>query len=267
MKDNDKFADILQICLERLKNGEPLDDILDDHPQHRDDLKAYLNLAASLEANPRPLIEDSARHKAFFRFAADSARVELKLEFLNRFRRTLAWAALFFIAIISAGYSAVSFAESSLPGQFFYPLKLTTEKIALSLTTSPEGRTELHIDLSEKRLHEIVTSIENGRQFDAVIEEMIRETSAALQQLEKLPDNRKEILLAKIQYACTFQSNVLENLVQNTGPDRRAELNEAIVLCRLTTDKCSEMREQCRYRNPSCELETHEADMPPCKGN
>ena len=267
MKDNDKFADVLQVCLERLKNGEPLDDILDDHPQQRDDLKAYLNLALSLDSYPRPQIENNSLHKAFFKFAADSAKVELKNEFLNRLRRTLAWAAIFFIAIISAGYSAVSFAESSLPGQFFYPLKLTTEKIVLSLTASPEGRTELHIDLSEKRLLEIVTSIEKGRQFDAVVEEMIRETSAALKQLENLPDNRKEILLAKIQYACTFQSNVLENLAQNTGPDSRAELNDAIVRCRMTTDKCSDLREECRYRNPSCEPENHEADEPACKGN
>ncbi len=53
-------------------------------------------------------------------------------------------------------------AQNSLPNEFLYPVKTTTEDIQMALTNQPEEKFTLAMDLSQIRLDELASSILNG---------------------------------------------------------------------------------------------------------
>lgn len=67
------------------------------------------------------------------------------------------------ILVVGLVFGAGQAAADSLPGELLYPLKLAGEATRLKLTTGLEAKTELAVDLAERRLDEIVAMLEEGR--------------------------------------------------------------------------------------------------------
>jgi len=63
--------------------------------------------------------------------------------------------------ILFSGIVTVA-AQNSLPDASLYPLKLWTENVQLSLTASPQAKAAFLLELSEKRMDEIVTLSDQG---------------------------------------------------------------------------------------------------------
>lgn len=70
--------------------------------------------------------------------------------------RPAAMLAVIAVMTFSAGIIGVKASEQSLPGDVFYPIKLTREKIQVGLTTSGDKKAQLHIEFAGKRLNELV---------------------------------------------------------------------------------------------------------------
>ncbi len=57
-------------------------------------------------------------------------------------------------------------AAASLPGSPLYGLKLTAEQARMELTSNPEARAQLAVELAQNRLNEIAQMVADGREVD-----------------------------------------------------------------------------------------------------
>lgn len=92
-------------------------------------------------------------------------------ERLARLVRTPVMAVLSSIAVVTGGsILSVSAAERSLPGDFFYGLKLVTEQARLALTSAKEDRLILKSEFTERRVDELGKISDNPGQKGRVVE-------------------------------------------------------------------------------------------------
>jgi hypothetical protein len=78
----------------------------------------------------------------------------------------LAAASLVAVLVLGLVFGTAQAAAGSLPGEPLYGLKLTTERARLALTTAPQSRARLRLELSQKRLDEVTALLEQGEAID-----------------------------------------------------------------------------------------------------
>ena len=77
----------------------------------------------------------------------------------------LALVATMLIVLLSTGstYALAGITRSALPGEAFYSLKTTVEQVRLAVALSDTRRAELHAELTQTRMREVVALAERGR--------------------------------------------------------------------------------------------------------
>ncbi len=142
---------------------------------------------------------------------------------------------LIFGLILGSGLS-VSAAESSLPGDALYSLKLATEKIQVSLTFKEEKKTEKHVELAGKRINEVakikdkpVPLVEKSKKINIAVskfKEEIEGVKANLEKIEKKIEPQKVVEVAKI---VDVKANEYQEALQKTVNDLEAPVKEVVV--------------------------------------
>ncbi len=165
MKNNREFNDILEICLERLmNNGEPIEQCLNDYPQHADELRPLLETTVTarqaLAIQPRPEFKTSARYQ--FQSALQGFKPKKSLPFFT-WQPQWAMAVVIILAVLFTGGGTVAAAGRSMPDSPLYPIKLITEQVQLALTTSTISKAKLYAKLADKRVAEIVYVANSGK--------------------------------------------------------------------------------------------------------
>jgi hypothetical protein len=165
MKTDKEFNNILDECLERLLvKGETIEQCLSSYPEYAAELEPLLHTAMTtkkvLAIQPSPEFKARARYQ--LGLALQEAKPKRRLAFLTRHPR---WATAIasFLALLLAGGGTVVAAGNSMPGDFLYPVKLATEQVQLTLTTSDIGKAELYAKLADKRVAEIVYIVDEGK--------------------------------------------------------------------------------------------------------
>jgi len=234
---------ILDICLEKIKKGIPLDKILMEYPDQREELKELLTVARGMENIPLPPVRDEA-------VASCLARVhnELQLQKKPAWRTRLprlqwprllyfpspAWAKAlaFILIIIFISWGAVSLSADSIPGNILYPIKLTNEKVKFFLTTDPEEKAELRLTYSEERMQEIVRYLdEKGELNTRALKAMLDEAALVVDNISRLPKDKAIVCCLKLEHLCAFHMDVLERLKSRVPIVQRQELDNAIRIC------------------------------------
>ena len=167
MRKSREFDNALNECLERLlAQGETVEQCLNAYPEHAEALRPLLETAlAAKEATaiqPRPEFRDRARYQF------NSALRELEPKrghFLFSWRWRPQWvtALATALAILLAGSGTVAAASGSMPDELLYPVKLATERVQLTLTTSSLGKAELYAKLADRRVAEIVRMADESK--------------------------------------------------------------------------------------------------------
>ena len=164
MKNDGKFNDILDECLERLLvKGETLEQCLANYPEQAVELRPLLETAlATKQASaiePRPEFKARARYQ--FRSALQETGSRRRLSFFGWLPR---WATVVAIVLVLllAGSGTVAAASDSMPDQPLYPIKIASEQVRLVLTPSTLGKAELYANLADKRVSEIVYVANKG---------------------------------------------------------------------------------------------------------
>jgi len=67
------------------------------------------------------------------------------------------------LAVVVVGGGTVVAADNTMPGNPLYPVKLTTERVRLTLTPSDVGKAELYTALADRRVAEIAYMANKGR--------------------------------------------------------------------------------------------------------
>jgi hypothetical protein len=143
----------------------------------------------------------------------DSASRKHPVFFLKTFT-----AALIALFILVSSSLTVFAAQSSLPGEILYPVKSWSENIRLSLTYSPQARTNLTLDFTERRIDEITSLVSEGRSLpDSTSERFNAELERALELAAQMDDDQMHFALGQIKKQAESQGMTLEELL-NTLP-------------------------------------------------
>jgi len=164
MKKTKEFNNILDECLERLLvKGETLEQCLVSYPEQAGELGPLLQTALAtkkaLAIQPRPEFKARARYQ--FGSALREVRPRRRFFFLGWQPRWATAVAAVLILLLGGG-STVAAAGNSMPDDLLYPVKLATEQVQLALTFSNMGRAELHAELADRRVAEIIYMADKG---------------------------------------------------------------------------------------------------------
>jgi len=162
-----KTEDIFNECLERLLEGESIEDCLKAYPEQSPELEPLLKTSSVL-------IQKSAAIQATPEF---KARVHSRLQEIlcaNREKaekkaRILIWPRKWAVAmtsvlvIVLVGIGTITASANALPGESLYPVKLAAEQARVTLAFSDTGKAKLHIQFAERRADEMVEMAHQGK--------------------------------------------------------------------------------------------------------
>ncbi len=136
--------------------------------------------------------------------------------------------------VLSGSIFTVSAAERSLPGDFFYGVKLVTEQARLALTSTKEEKLILKTEFTDRRvleLKQVATNPDSGEQVKQVAEMLKRDLSTIKDQFAKVKqesESKKVVAAAKL---VDKKSNEVINALQETknilSPETKEKVTEA----------------------------------------
>jgi hypothetical protein len=182
----------LEECLQALKRGSALPEVLRQYPDDRHQLVELLRLTVDLGSLQPP--PPDYRFKLRARNSMLTAAARRRTPLGRRLFQTLVprpallrvSLALALVAILVTGVGAL--ASNSLPGDPLYAVKVGLEQAQMAVTLDPTGREQLRLRLAEERLSEAHRILQSPSQIHPEnLDELIAEHQAeVLQRLEAL---------------------------------------------------------------------------------
>ena len=260
------IEEILDICLEQLKQGVPLDEVLQLYPQYREELKELLIIAKDIENASTPPVRDEAIAGCLIKIGQalqlqKEKGYRLKLPRLRPllfpfpspvFARVVAS----LMIVIFVFWGTANLSANSLPGDILYPVKLVTEKVKFFLTINPENKIELRLVYSEERTAELVKHIAGRGELNTqLLQKMLNEAYLALEEISRIPEDERGIYFSKLEYLSAYQRDVLESLKPRVVSSQKEVLDKAIQTCGNRMNWMGRMRKgevpDCRW-GPQC---------------
>lgn len=169
-----RLQDIFEECLERLQQGDSIENCLMSYPEVAAELEMLLRTARNVNwrasiVQPRP--EFKARARAQFigaqHYAAQVQEPKRQPTFFSLQRAWVPALAMVLILVFSSLGTAV--ASNAMPDEPLYPVKLATEQVQLTFSFSDEDKAELYAKLVETRSQEIVAMATQGKPEQVII--------------------------------------------------------------------------------------------------
>lgn len=180
---------IVEGCLQRLRAGQRIEDILQDYPQEAEYLRGVLEAARSLRkqpiAQPRPEAFQAGRTRmlaaaqkkwgpvspvssgVLSRYA-EQIRQKLSIRIFGKetldMKLTLRLALTFIFVLVMGGLLTLNVSASSLPGEPLYVVKRAWENVRLGVTANTASRQTLETQFALERKEEIQEMVAQGRQ-------------------------------------------------------------------------------------------------------
>lgn len=276
MANNNHDADkIFQACLEAIQRGdETVGSVLARYPEFEPELRPQLEAASWLIKNkqtfdPRPEFVSASRERLLAQInqgavapaakaapAASEAPVTAPRpsiwEMLLNFGRSpqalrLAMAVLLIAFVLFGSSRAVLAAQTALPGDRLYPVKITQESIQVFFTLSESGDAQLHTRFAQRRLLEIQELVlENRFEYieDTVeaYERQVDRAILALRQVAGKDPAQAEQIASELQQVLTEQNLVLAVLSESAPDETRAHLQRALDVSQAGAVTVNEIR-------------------------
>jgi hypothetical protein len=163
------FQDVLDECIDRVLQGESVEECLRRYPQQAAELEPLLRVAlatrrTSSVVEPRTEFKDRTRYEVQSRLAAKELRAtSKKAPTVIWIPRWAAVTACLVLVLVLAGTGTVAAASGSVPGDTLYSVKTATEQIQWKLTFSQKAKARLQARFAERRVWEIAQLAKKGR--------------------------------------------------------------------------------------------------------
>jgi len=154
--NNNELSSILEECICQLHNGADLEEVLARYPKYTRELRPLLETAASMQVNSSRLaVPAAAQARSRYNFLSHAAAPAQSHGFFHPLHLRLAITAITIVALVFGLLSTGLVSASALPGDTFYPVKLTLEQIQLSVASSTIQRLSLQDQFDERRAQEV----------------------------------------------------------------------------------------------------------------
>jgi hypothetical protein len=191
-----RFSDVLNEALDRLARGATVEECLASHQELASELEPLL-LAAQAAVATGPVPRPEARGAIL----AQLAEAWQGREARRRHRRLLSmpslpplrpWAvaAAAAMALVLGGWGTAAAAAESLPGDAFYPVKETRERLLLAVTPSATRKAQLHARLAGERAREMEVLAAEG-QNEGRVQHVAERMAGHTQKAVRLVDGRR----------------------------------------------------------------------------
>ena len=179
-----KFDCIFNDALERMLQGEKLENCLRDYPEEAEELRPLLELALQLKHyndSINPSSEFRARAQASLKEVFWARQRSWKTRISKRLKPAIRWAAvatgvvMIAVSAFIGGFALSSLASAdTMPGKTLYSVKLGTEEVRVVLAFSNVEKVELLTQSAETRAEEVAYAIEKGEtvQIEAGVERL-----------------------------------------------------------------------------------------------
>ena len=231
---NEPIETILQVCLERLARGEPLEAVLASYPEQAASLRPALEAAAWLTAR-RPAL---APRPDFL--AATQPELIARLRLSRRRRFGWAYAPLqpavrIFLALLLVGAlllngASIAYAAPTwLPGDPLYGIRTAGESANLLVTPGPAGDARLHTEYALRRLLEAQSLTLEGQPeyLPLTVDDYIfhvQQAEADIRLAAARYPAQGQALAVDLRRALVGQVDLLHILVNTTSGAGQAEL-------------------------------------------
>ena len=186
MNKSIELDNIFNECLERLLSGETIEQCLTRYTDYASELKPLLETALSVKKataiQPRPEFRANARLQ--FQSALKGMEPKPRRSFFNWLQQPQWATAMTAVLILLLAGGTAAAANGSMPDEPLYQVKLTVERIRLSLTSSAMGKAELYTSLVERRMTEIVRMTNKNK--PEKIEQVVQLLDSSLTQISAL---------------------------------------------------------------------------------
>ena len=166
-----KMEDILNSCLERMLEGESIEDCLKDYHWQASELEPLLKtsfalLQKSAAIQPAPEFKARVYSQLQERLHAKREAAQKKAEkktVVSIWHRRWAMAMTTVLVVFLAGAGTIMASTDALPDEPLYAVKMATESARISLASSDEALAKLHIQFAERRMVEIAEVARQGK--------------------------------------------------------------------------------------------------------
>ncbi|PKB71642.1 MAG: hypothetical protein BZY87_04580 [SAR202 cluster bacterium Io17-Chloro-G6] len=168
---DDIKQEIVEECLELLRQGETLEQCLERHPEEAADLEPILRVALSVRSDLAAVLPLPTRTRMRGRVLAEwdrqhqPRRWNLRIPSIFSKRALLPeWAlfprlafatAILVVALALGGLGTNTAAANSVPGDMLYPVKEMREGVQLWFARSPEAKVEMYTSFVNERVEEV----------------------------------------------------------------------------------------------------------------
>ncbi len=227
--------EILNQCTDAILSGATVDEALAPYPEWKDELKPLLEIGAELSELPTPNLNLTGMMQSM------GAAMETKSTITLFSRPVLLRVAASVTVLFILGWGAMTASASTVPGDWFYPIKLLTERARFVLAINSEEKAELRITFSERRLKEAVQKYEQGDGLDkALLKKMLDEATLALDAVPALSDNRRDYVAARVRSVSHFQKENLKRIHSVASPEEQEILKPYMEMCAQRCDWMSD---------------------------
>jgi hypothetical protein len=237
--DSLDFEHVLNICLDRLQEGDTLQACLASYPAHASRLSPLLHVAALLETPDIEPMPAKNFRTGEARFLAHASQLRARRQqaspprqggvlsnLLGSTRRLVVASmvsVLLLCGVLSAG--TVSAASASLPGSRLYPVKRAAEALVSSVAFTPALQTRVHLAWADRRLREVEALMaQDGVVDETVLGDLEDETERALAAAEQAAPDQLTVVVAHTRQ----QQTVLGQLLDKASPAARPGLERAL---------------------------------------
>jgi hypothetical protein len=135
------------------------------------------------------------------------------------------------VALFALTAGTVSASGASLPGDWLYPVKRTTESVRLYLA-SPAQQAGLHAEFARERADELLAVAQRGSVPLAAVEAAVSDTTAemqaALDAVSQVPAEHQVALLETMLATLDYQAAVLAEAQATLPPQAQDELDRSL---------------------------------------
>ena len=157
--------EIVEECLECLRQGRSLEECLERHPEEAAELEPILRVAVSVRSDLAADLPVAARTRMKSQLLAEWDRqhqprrwnldLSSLLPRLGNFPRVAFATAILVLALALGGLGTNTAAANTVPGDMLYPVKEFREGVRLWFARSPEAKVEMYTSLVKQRVDEV----------------------------------------------------------------------------------------------------------------
>ena len=226
-RDNDILEKMLDEAIDKCFSGRTIDDVLNDYDNsYSAELRSLLEVACGFHSLEKPQISGKALFKSLTHLDVEKEHQKIK------FPRLISRLAASFAIIGFMMFGLNVFAVNSLPGDGLYFVKRLSEQIEYMITPTADGKVELKLTFSRKRMTELLAQNNSGAAVELeLVHEMLREATISLTHLKAVSSEKRGVLMSQVRDINRRHIETLNHIGSDKSSDVQAALKAIAITC------------------------------------